>query len=319
MRLKRANQAALAACVGTVFLGVLGGCQAPRSTVWVDVARGEPVTFNTLVDDLAAVDIVYLGERHSVDRHHAIQAQIIDALGDKGLPLVIAFEQVETFNQTWLDRYAEGELSFDELAIGMNWGERWRNYYDYEPLLTAGRRHAASFLALNARNETIREIGRHSLSALSAEQRAELPNDMNLDDPTYATHLQIIMAGAAGAMHGDLSRLVEAQIARDEMMANRLAEFLSLPEHAETQAIVICGSGHVNYGLGTAQRVRRRLPDRSDRIVILSNSGEVKLSAAVQEALKKAGPRPQPRVQTTTRIGDYLHVVTLSDGGAVNY
>ena len=42
--------------------------------------------------------------------------------------------------------------------------------------------------------------------------------------------------------------------------------------------IVLCGAGHVAYGLGMPTRMKRRCPASSDRIVLLSASGEVKLS-----------------------------------------
>jgi len=67
---------------------------AGRGTVWVDPYRGEPVTYEEVVDDLASVRIVYLGEAHSLDRHHKMQAAILRDLAARGKSLVLGLEQL---------------------------------------------------------------------------------------------------------------------------------------------------------------------------------------------------------------------------------
>jgi uncharacterized iron-regulated protein len=220
---------------------------------------------------------------------------------------------VEAFSQSALDRYAAGELTFDELAEAIDWGKRWSNYDDYRPLLETGRRHDARFVALNARSEIIRRIGREGLAALSDEMRQQLPNDINTDDPVYAEHLKRVMGVMAAAMPDRMDKMVEAQIARDEMMAEMLCRHLNPADSPRTTAVVICGSGHVNYGLGTVQRVRRRMPNLDDRIVIMSASGDVTLSPKMRAMARDVEiTHAQLRV-IGDRIADYLHVTSLAE------
>ncbi len=301
--------------LAAALLMSVGGCQSTTSTqrchMWIDVVSAEPISFETLMKDLATADVIYLGERHTVDRHHALQAQIVDALGQRGHQLIIAMEQVEVFNQPALDRYNQGEITFTQLAQEMTWVERWRNYADYQAILEAGRRHGAKVVALNARAEIIRQVGRKGLAALPPKMRRQLPDQINTDDPIYAAHLKRVMGVMAAAMPGRMDKMVEAQIARDETMADTLCRYLDQPGSEKTIAVVICGSGHVNYGLGTAQRVRRRKPDINERIVIMAGSGDVKLSPKMRAMTRDIEITHAQLRHTPGRIGDYLHVASL--------
>jgi uncharacterized iron-regulated protein len=310
--------AVLTVCGAAALAMMMGGCGAaagPRCGLWVDAVRGEPVAYDALVADLATADVVYLGERHTIDRHHRIQAEIIDALGLAGKGLVIAFEQVEARHQGWLDRYADGEITFEQLAEGIDWAGSWSNYADYRPLLEAGRKHGARFAALNAPAETIRQVGRSGLAGLDAETRAQLPDTIDTDDPAYTEHLKRVMGVMAVAMPHRMDSMVEAQIARDEMMAESLHRFLVRPECQGRMAVVICGNGHVNYSFGTAQRVCRRMPQIEDRIVILSASGDVTLSPAMRKMARDMEITHAQLRTIPTRIGDYIHVVELKPNG----
>ena len=75
-----------------------------------------------------------------------------------------------------------------------------------------------------------------------------------------------------------LRPMIEAQIARDEAMAEAIAAFMESEQGRGRKVLVLCGAGHVAYGLGLPTRVRRRLPNIKDRIVLFSESGEVRLS-----------------------------------------
>jgi uncharacterized iron-regulated protein len=123
------------------------------------------------------------------------------------------------------------------------------------------------------------------------------------------------MGVMAAAMPHRMDSMVEAQIARDETMAESLVRFLARPECQGRIAVVICGSGHVNYGFGTAQRVRRRMPEIEDRIVILSASGDVTLSPAMRRMARDVEITHAQLRTIPTRIGDYIHVVELRPTG----
>ena len=273
-----------------VLLTLVAGCVAarhelPRSqkparaAMWVDSMRGEPMEFSDVVDDLATARVVYLGEIHTIARHHQLQTEILNSLASRGVKLVLAMEQFEYFAQPALDRYNAGAIDLDGLIRESNLKERWSDYADYKGLLLAARSHGIPVLALNARAETIRAIARGGgLKALSAEQRKELPASIVTDDPLYERLLKQTLAVHIALDPARLQPAFEAQVARDETMASRLAEYLNSNEGRGRSALVICGRGHCEFGFGIPSRVSRRIPGISQRIVVFSNSGDLRLS-----------------------------------------
>jgi uncharacterized iron-regulated protein len=105
-----------------------------------------------------------------------------------------------------------------------------------------------------------------------------------------------------------LRPMIEAQIARDEAMSAVLVGFLRCPEGRGRKAVVVCGSGHAAYGLGTPQRVRRRLGDESDRIVILADCGDVRLSPKEKAVSRPVEITHEQLRQLKRPVADYLEV-----------
>jgi uncharacterized iron-regulated protein len=289
-----------------------GAGEAHRCGFWIDLYSGEPIEEEELLDDLAGVRVVYLGERHSLLRHHELEAWIASQLAKRKIPLVVGLEQMEAIHQPTLDRYAKGELSFAQLAETTQWAKRWRDYQQYQPVLEAARQAHSPFLALNARTETVRQVARGGgVERLDPAIRRELPPDVQLKDPPYEKLLGLQMMVHAAATPGRLRPMIEAQIVRDEVMAFVLASFLQSPSGKGRTAVVLCGSVHVAYGLGTAARVRRRMPGVKDRILHFSESGDVELSP---EELAMARPITITHEQLrelALPFGDYLHATSL--------
>lgn len=299
----------VATIVGLAALGPgdAGAAERPRCSLWIDLVEGEPVDYRRMLDDLAGARVIYLGERHTVERHHQAQAKILADLADRKLPLVLGLEQIEAFQQPLVDRFNRGELGFAQLAEAIQWGRRWRGYEQYRAVLETARSHGIPVLALNARAEVVRQVARSGgVSQLSAEARRELPEEIDLVEPTYRRLLQLQMAVHVAATPDRVQPMIEAQIARDEKMADVLADFLKSDRGRGRKAVVICGGGHVAYGLATVARLRRRMPGVQDRIVLFSESGDVELSPQ-----EKAASRP---IEVTHRqlrelgrpIADYL-------------
>jgi uncharacterized iron-regulated protein len=309
----RIRMTILAGCAILLLAKVAGAEDGgKRPSLWIDVYRGEPAPYQAVLDDLAQVRVVYLGERHTLQRHHALQTRILADLAARNVELVVALEQLEAQHQPALDRYNRGEIDFDRLAELTGWADRWRNYQQYEPILEAARKVGAPVIALNARRETIRRVVLEGgVSKLPAEARDDLPADMHLDDPAYEKLLGLVMQVHMAATPERMRPMIEAQIARDEAMAATLAAYLKSPEGEGRTAVVICGAGHVSYGLGTPDRVRRRVPEVNERIVLLSESGDVELTPAEEAASRKIELSHQQLRAIDRPIADYLHVTVL--------
>lgn len=308
---------ALLVAVCAPLLAVRGQSDLPktsaRAELWVDTVRSEPVAFDEMIDELRTSRVVYLGEVHSIPRHHQLQLNILNELTRRGARVVLAMEQFEYMAQPALDQFNARAITLDALAAQAQWDKRWKAHTNYHGLLNLARSSSSPVLALNARAETIRAVGRQGLSGITREQREELPPDLIIEDPVYE-RLATRLLGVHMAF--DLAKLhpiFEAQVARDETMAARLVTFLSAQERKEHLAVVICGRGHCEYGLGMPDRVARRLPGIAQRIVLFSESGDLHLTEEERKQARETNV-PHQFLRDLGRLpADYVHVISPAE------
>jgi uncharacterized iron-regulated protein len=304
-------------CCPTLLLIVASSFSAPadegrRESIWIDLVAGEPVEYAEMLEDLAGSRVIYLGERHTLARHHQIQSQLLANLAARKLPLVLALEQIEAHHQPAVERFNRREIDFSGLAEAIDWPHRWTNYQQYRSLLETARRHGIPVLGLNARPETIRQVARGGgVARLPAETRKELPPQMQLADPLYEKLLAAELSVHMAATPERLRPMIEAQIARDETMAEVLAGYLRSEQGRGRTAVVICGAGHAIYGLAMVARVRSRVAGMRDRIVLLSESGDVELSPEEKAATRPVEITHQQLRELNQPAGDYLHATEI--------
>jgi uncharacterized iron-regulated protein len=264
---------------------------------------------------LTGAGVIYLGECHTLERHHEIQEQVLADLARKGVSLVLGLEQLEFFQQPALDRYNEGAIDFQELVKQTDWPQRWHDYEQYREIVKTARELKIPVVALNARSETIRQVARSGgVDKIGPQARTELPAELRLEDPLYEKLLNLELMVHMTVTPETLRPIREAQICRDETMASRLCDFLESEKGRGRTAVVLCGGGHVSYGLGTASRVRRRMPEIKERIILLSESGDLELSPEDQAMAREITITHEQLRQIDRPIADYLHVRNLKPG-----
>lgn len=281
-----------------------------RDSLWIDLYRGEPISFEDMTEDLAEVDIVFLGEAHRVQRHHDFQAQIVEDLSSRGNKVLLGIEQMEEHFQPQLEQYNNGKLTFDQLAEETNWSERWSNYKDYQAILETAIAGGGKVVALNAKAETIRAVGRQGLDGLEEDVRSELPKEIHLEEPLYEKLMNKLLMVHAAFSEDMFKKIYHAQAARDEMMAFQMANAMNqLESPNEWTGVVLCGSGHCSYGLGTVSRLQKRMPDKKVRIVLMTESGDTVLTEK-EKAMKREIELTHEDLRFINRpIADYLHAI----------
>ena len=288
--------------------------RAATTEFWLDLVEGEEAPEQRVIDDLATAGVVYVGEAHTIARHHALQLHLLQQLAARGLSLVLCLEQLEARKQPVLDRYNRGEIDYDTLVRESDWAKKWKNYLDYRPLCEFARANKIPLRALNAPAEIIRAISRGGgLAKLPAEQRAMLPAEIDTDDPAYERMMNLQLAVHMAMAPDKLRPVFEAQVARDETMAENITAGRrdGTTEKPRT-AFVIIGGGHVRYGQGTASRVRRRDPGIVERIVLMTESGQLELTAADKAASREISITHGNLREVGRPPGDYLIVLPLS-------
>jgi uncharacterized iron-regulated protein len=288
-----------------------GPVMASSDPIIIDVLMGEPVPLTTMLDDISTTRIVYIGEIHTIKRHHQLQTRLLRALFDRGLKLALGMEMFSREQQPILDKWSKGAADIDALIRELG-KEHWTNLRDYGSLLTSARKMKIPIVGLNAQDKLVRKVAREGIEGLSESERRELPTHLLEINPLNDRLLRLRLKVHKAFEDKSLDRIVLAQALRDATMATAAAKFLDNPEGKDRLMVVVAGDGHVNYGFGIPERVQK-LNGLPYRIILPTESGELVLS---EEEKRQSLP-----VQITHEdlkfirvpIADYLHVVPLKE------
>ncbi len=223
----------------------------------VDLRRGKAVSFEELIDDIAPVDLVFVGEAHDNPEHHLIQTQILQALWAQRGQLAAAIEYLPSSTQGTIDRYLHGELPEQEFLAETDWKGTWGfDYHLYRPLILTAKQIGGRVIALNAPREVVGKVARVGLEGLSNGERAELPPDIDLNDKAHRAYLHEVYQQHA---HDRLKRFeyfYEAQCVWEETMAHHLAAHLA---EDPGPVVAFTGNGHIVNKFGIPNRTVKRV------------------------------------------------------------
>lgn len=312
----------LRVCPVTFIIAVVVSCFASKGycqhvtedcskPMIIDVYAGEPVSWETMLDDVAAARVVYLGELHSIRHHHEFQLMMLRGLFHKGHKIVLGMEMFAAYQQEILDRWLASNNTIS--GLGQQLGkEKWNNLSDYESLLLFAREKGVRIVGLNASGDLVRMVARGQVSALTAEQQKGFPaEDLLEPSPLYDKLLRLKLRVHKAFQGKSLDGVVRAQLVRDSVMAETVVRSLESSADKDLKFICIAGSGHLNYGFGIPERVNKKI-SVTDRIILPTESGRLILS---DEEIRQAVP-----VEITHEdlrfigkpIADYLYVFPLS-------
>lgn len=290
-----------------IVLSASGFAESKSPEHWLSLYSGEEMSIGAVVSDLAKTDVIYVGEIHSDVRHHEIQASLLAALCDQKVPLVLGLEQIEARHQASVDRFNRRELDFDGLAKAIDWVKQWKNFEQYRELCQTAQKHNVPLRALNAPAEIIRAIGKGGLSSLGEAERRQVADEIITDDPVYQDTVQRMLNGHGSMTPEKLQTFFEAQVTRDETMAANISQAMTDETGARRVVFVVCGRGHVSYGLGTASRTLRRAPNARQKIVHITDSRSTRTrKPSGLNASHAPKPETAPARTPDRPVADYL-------------
>jgi uncharacterized iron-regulated protein len=240
---------------------------ADTHTAVVDLAALKDIP--GLVDRLAGKRVVFVGETHDRYEDHLNQLAIIEGLHTRGQDLAIGMEFFQQPFQAVLDDYVAGRISEMEMLRRTEYFERWRfDYRLYGPILRFARERGIPLIALNIEREITEKVGEGGIGALSAEERARVPAEIDREDPEYRKRLLAVFEHHPKSEAGDFEHFLDVQLLWDEVMAERAARYLA--EQPDKTLVVLAGTGHLEYGQGIPKRLLRRAP--VEAAVVLSGA-----------------------------------------------
>ncbi|WP_020494103.1 ChaN family lipoprotein [Verrucomicrobium sp. 3C] len=227
---------------------------------WFDLLAGEPVSQTALLSDLRRVRVIYVGEKHTARSHHEVESELLSQLVAGEEPVSLFLEALESKDEPILSCFLAGDLSFDQLARQIDWSTKWSNYQDYRGLCLLAREKRVRIFGLDGPAPLFHWIARRGWKSLPSAEKTRLRLDHVRFDPDYQRLLRLFLPIHPGMGHAWLRQAAEAQEVRDDWMAQRIARAMSESRQKEGRALVVCGAGHLRFGLGLPEHVNWRLP-----------------------------------------------------------
>jgi len=216
------------------------------------------IKLEDLAKEADGYSYLYLGENHATKAHQDLQAAIIRALVARGRSVVVGLEMYTRPKQDWLDQWTAGKLSESEFLEKSDWKSQWGFPYDfYKPVFEAAKEHKLPMVALNVPRDWVRQVGRNGISALTTEQKLQLPVELFLGNTAHKMVFDALMGGhPVSGQQG--ANIYAAQVLWDEGMADTAIKWMDRFGTQQTIFVVIAGAGHIMYNQGINFRVERR-------------------------------------------------------------
>lgn len=213
---------------------------APEGAEIRALPGGAPLTFAALAAQVAAADLVILGEQHDDPAHQAMQAALIGAVR----PGAAAFEMVPRAAESALADLRAAPAPDDAMRAAAQW-DRYSEWHGPIGALPP----AAPVIGAGVAREDLRAAMKTSAAAVWGDGpalglSAPLPADIRqaMEEEQIAAHCNAMPASMAPAM-------VEAQRLRDAAFA---AALLRAKDAAgDAPAFLITGNGHARRDRGS--------------------------------------------------------------------
>jgi len=215
---------------------------------------------NPLAQTMEKIDgarVILVGETHTRWDHHLVQLEILKLLYQKSPKLSIGVEWFQRPYQKHLDAYVAGKISEEEMLHLTGYFDRWRyDYRLYRPIIQYAREHKIPIIALNASQELSNALSKSGFDDLSAELKEQLPGSYDWSDKAYEKRLRSVFDEHPD-YPGEFEDFLRGQLTWDESMAESAAQYLD--KNPETRLLILAGSGHIMYGSGIPNRIKRRI------------------------------------------------------------
>lgn len=232
--------------------------------------------FEVMLADLTSADVVFVGEQHDDPNTHRLELAILEGLKRRKTAPVVSLEMFERDVQAPLDAYLSGTATEEETLKA---ARPWPRYQtDYRGLVELAKANGWPVVAANVPRRiaaAVAKTGSDGIGQLPPDDRALVAKDLQCPEDAYFERFAKTMGSHPAPnqtpeeQRAMMLRYYWSQCVKDETMAEAIAA-AAASERSESGGPVVHYNGafHSDFGLGTAERVRRRLPGK--RIVVIS-------------------------------------------------
>ncbi|MEZ5317194.1 MAG: ChaN family lipoprotein [Vicinamibacterales bacterium] len=310
----------LMACAASVVLAAQSAYVPERVLA---TGTGTMTDFEAMLADLASADVIFLGEQHDDPNTHRLELAVLQGLQRRRGDLVLSLEMFERDVQEPLEHFLMGHTPEQEFLAG---ARPWPRYdTDYKPLVDFAMAHQWSVVAANVPRPIANEISKEGLGVLAGKPDAErgwFARDLQCPlDGEYFDRFGQAMGGhpaegqTVAAQRQMVERFYQAQCVKDETMAESIAgAYTAAAAGAKRPAVVhVNGAFHSDFHLGTAERVRRRLPAQRVVVVTMMPVANLDTIAPTDDDRRRADYLVHDRVGVRTARGvrDHRTVMTI--------
>jgi uncharacterized iron-regulated protein len=262
------------------FLLLLGISDSVSSSTYrlVHTRTGKELKLPQLADELASCDVIFFGEIHDNVVGHQLYSELARMLAERRSDMVISMEMFERDTQGVVNDYLRGRI--DE-PMFLKHSRPWKDYArDYRPLIELARERKLDVIAGNLPRQVAAKLaGKEVSTSPYLPRRTSAPADR------YRELFDDVMKSHPGA-EGNIDRMYIAQCAKDDAMAEGIADYLLANPHRQPLVIHCNGNFHSDYGLGVATRLAQRVPLAQHNVISMIAASDVTKVEIAKEAKK---------------------------------
>ncbi|MDZ3995380.1 ChaN family lipoprotein [Pseudomonas sp. Teo4] len=260
--------------VSLCLMLALGGCQAslPALPTWQssegrdsaqlgqirDLASGQLISPEQLVQRLADAPRVIVGEKHDNPDHHALQLWLLRAVQTQRPQGSLLLEMLQPDQQPRVDAVQQQAQLPQDLAKALAWEDGW-DWDLYGPIVREALQAHVPLLAANLSPEQMRQAYR---------QPQPLPGTRSNSPAVKAALLEQVREGHCGLLpESQLPAMLAVQQQRDRRIAERL-------NGAPQPAMLLTGAYHARKDLGVPLHLADLGARGETKVLILAEVGE---------------------------------------------
>jgi uncharacterized iron-regulated protein len=263
----------------------------------VFTGAGEPSSLDDIVEAMANVSVVFVGETHDDPTQHMLEAELLKRAYAEygGAPIALSLEFFQRDVQPIVDEYLLDLISEKSFLAD---ARPWPRYEtDYRPLVEFSKESGIDVIAANAPRRYASRVtreGRESLIDLSAWARESLPplpygeasdayrkqwieviskvmeeegKKCGIPVEQLAAEGEEARARAPVGAHGNMGNQMDSQVLWDASMAYAIAQYLE--RVPEALVLHMVGGFHVERGTGTPEHLEAYRPGTVRLIVAM--------------------------------------------------